>query len=443
MFQKGLFFFLFINLSLGTVFSQGFNKTKLDSLFDALAINDKAMGSVAVSKNGKVVYSRAIGYKGINEKEKLMSDVETKYRVGSISKMFTSTLVFQLIEQGKMSLTTTLDQYFPQVPNAKIITISNLLNHRSGLHNFTDEPDYVTWMTSPKTKEEMLAVMCKYKVDFEPNAKFSYSNANYVLLGYIIEKVCKKTYAEVLKDRIVDKIGLKNTYVGAKINIAYNECNSYLYASTWELHLETDMTVPGGAGFIVSTPSELTTFITALFAGNLVTKNSLLYMKTMTDGYGMGLIAIPFYAKQGFGHTGGIDGFRSVVVYFTEDSVAVSYCGNGEHMSRNDILVGVLSIYYDKPYVIPSFKSIVLSEKELDVYVGVYASAQMPLVITITKQQAVLMAQATGQSAFPLEVKGIDVFGFVPAGIIMEFNPSKNELVLKQAGQRFLFAKQK
>src|SRR5689334_5990981 len=177
---------LLIGLSFGTIFSQSFTKPKLDSLMDILAEKNKAMGSLTISKNGTVVYSRAIGYSFISANEKLPATDQTKYRVGSITKMFTTTMIFQLIEGGKLSLATTLDKYFPQLPNASKITISNLLNHRSGLHNFTDDPEYKTWETHPKTHDDMLAIIAKGGVDFQPNEKFSYSNSNYVVLGYII-----------------------------------------------------------------------------------------------------------------------------------------------------------------------------------------------------------------------------------------------------------------
>ena len=192
--MKSIFFttILLTGLSLGTVYSQNINKPKLDSLLDILAEKNKAMGSLTISKNGTVLYKRAIGYSFISDNEKKTATDITKYRIGSISKMFTAIIIFQLIEEEKIKLTSTLDTYFPNLPNAKKITISNLLNHRSGLHNFTDDPDYMTWMTQPKTHDEMLAIISKNKVDFPPNEKASYSNSNYVVLGYIIEKISSR-----------------------------------------------------------------------------------------------------------------------------------------------------------------------------------------------------------------------------------------------------------
>ncbi|MEI9921423.1 MAG: serine hydrolase domain-containing protein [Bacteroidota bacterium] len=431
---------LLVGLSFGTIFSQSFNKPKLDSLMDILAEKNNAMGSLTISRNGVVVYSRAIGYSYISGNEKLPATNQTRYRIGSISKTFTATLIFQLIEDGKLSLTTTVDKFFPQLPNANKITISNLLNQRSGLHNFTDDPEYLTWMTLPKTKDDMLAIITKGGIDFQPNEKFSYSNSNYVILGYIIEKVSKQSYSKYLSNKITSKIGLSNTYVGAKIDTKKNESLSYRFLNGWEQAPETDMSIPAGAGAIVSTPADLTKFIESLFSLKLVSSSSLEQMKTMTDGYGMGMFQIPFYDKRAYGHNGGIDGFASNLAYFPEDSLAVAYCTNGQVYPMNNILIGVLSIYFNKPYSIPTFS---LKTEDLDKYLGVYSSTQIPLKITITKNAATLFAQATGQSSFPLDATEKDKFKFDPAGIIMEFNPDTNEMTLKQGAESVLFSKEK
>lgn len=431
---------LLIGLSFGTTLSQSFNKPKLDSLMNILAEKSEAMGSLTISKNGVVVYSRAIGYSSISGNEKLPATDQTKYRIGSITKMFTATMIFQLIEDGKLSLTTTVDKYFPKLPNANKITISNLLNHRSGLHNFTDDPEYKNWETQPKTQDQMLAIITKGGVDFQPNEKFSYSNSGYVVLGYIIEKVSKLPYSKYLSDRITSKISLSNTYVGAKTDTKKNESFSYRLSNSWEPAPETDMSIPGGAGAIVSTTADLNKFIEALFSSKLVSSSSLEQMKTMTDGYGMGMFQIPFYEKRAYGHNGGIDGFASNLAYFPEDKLALAYCTNGQVYPMNNILIGVLSIYFNQPYSIPTFS---LKPEEFDKYLGVYSTTQMPLKITIAKVGRTLTAQATGQQSFPLDPTEKDKFKFDPAGLIMEFNPDKNELILKQGGQNVLFTREK
>jgi CubicO group peptidase (beta-lactamase class C family) len=434
---------LLIGLSIGSAFPQPVNKQKLDSLFNTLAEKNKAMGSVAISKNGTILYSRAIGYSVITDKEKKASTTATKYRIGSISKMFTATLIFQLIEEGKTSLATTLDTYFPEVPNAGKITISNLLNHRSGIHNFTNDPEYMTYMTQPKKQDEMVKIISKNKPDFEPDAKASYSNSNFVLLGYIIEKITKLPYSKNLERRITSKIGLKDTYLGKNLDLANNECYSYSYSTEWIPQPVTDMSIPGGAGAIVSTPGDLTKFIEALFSLKLVKQSSLDQMKTMKDGIGMGMFQFPFSGKKAYGHNGGIDGFVSNLAYFPEDSVAVSYCTNGMVYALNDILIGVLSIYFNKQYTIPSFKTITLKTEDLDKYLGVYSSTQIPIKLTITKKDNVLVGQGEGQQPFFLEATDTDKFSFSQAGIKMEFNPDKNEMTMKQGGGNYLFTREK
>ena len=184
-----------------TCFSQTFNKQRLDSLFQVLEKNDKFMGSIAVSKNGELLYSNAIGYSDVETSKKATS--ETKYRVGSISKMFTAALILKAVEENKLALNETLDKYFPHIENSKKITISNLLNHRSGIHNFTNDSIYMGYSTVYKSQKEMVEIIAKGKSDFEPNSKADYSNSNYVLLSYILEKIYKTNYAAILNTKII------------------------------------------------------------------------------------------------------------------------------------------------------------------------------------------------------------------------------------------------
>jgi D-alanyl-D-alanine carboxypeptidase len=157
----------------------------------------------------------------------------------------------------------------------------------------------------------------------------------------------------------------------------------------------------------------------------------------------MGLFQFPFGKKKAFGHTGGIDGFASSASYFSDDSLSGAYCTNGQVYAMNDILIGALSIYFNRPYAISTFKTYLVKSEELDKYLGVYSSQQIPLKITVTKNEATLIAQATGQPSFPLEPTEQDKFKFDPAGIVLEFNPDKSEMVLRQGGGVFQFTKDK
>ena len=423
-----------------SAFSQTFNTVRLDSLFMLLEKNNKFMGSIAISENGKTVYTKSIGYDDVAASEK--SNINTKYRIGSISKTFTATLVFKALEEKKINLDQTIDKYFPTIKNAKKITINNLLNHRSGIHDFTNDSDYLKWNTQFQPRAKMIERINAGEAAFEPDTKGQYSNSNYVLLSYILEDIYKKPFSEILIQKIAKPLNLKNTYLGGKISLANNECYSYSLSGKWEKENETDISIPLGAGGIVSNPTDLNLFIEGLFAGKIISPEHLNQMKTVKEKFGMGIFEFPFFETKSYGHTGGIDGFRAVVSYFPTEKIALAITSNGLGYDYNNILLCALSSYFNKPYKIPSFSNISVSAATLDAYLGIYASSQVPLKIYISKKDNTLIAQANGQPSFPLESTTVNSFKFDPAGIVLEFNAEKKEMLLKQGGKEYLFQKE-
>ncbi len=422
-----------VNLALS---AQSFDKQKMDSLFSIIEKYDRGMGSVSFFHNGKEVYQKNYGYADLEKKSK--NDASTKFRIGSISKTFTATIILKLVESNKLSLSAKLSDFYPQLQNADKITMAHLLQHRSGIANFTNVADYLQWNTEKQTKEQLLSRIASGGVSFEPNEKFEYSNSNYVLLTCIAEDVTGKTFSELLQEIIVQPCHLKNTFVGSRINTDHNEALSYTKLSEWKLEKETDMSIPQGAGFIVSTPFDLNTFLNCLFEGKLVGEESLKQMTTVIDNFGLGLIRVPFYDMKGYGHTGGIDGFQANAFYFPEEKVSIALASNGVVYPLNDIIVGSLSIYFGKAYQLPPFsETITLTAEELDIYLGVYSTSAFPLKITISRNGNTLIAQGTGQPSFPLECVEKDKFKFDQARLELEFIPAENKMILKQNGMTF------
>lgn len=435
---------LFIALSictLSTSFAQNLDKEKLDKYLETLEANDKFMGSVAITKNGEVIYTKAIGYADVQSQKK--ADSNTKYKIGSISKTFTATLILKAVEEKKLRLDHNIHKYFPSVPNSKTITISNLLNHRSGIHNFTNDENYLEYNNEPQTEAEMVNIIAKGGSDFEPDSKAEYSNSNYVLLSYILQKTYGKPYAELLEKKITKPLKLSNTYYFGKIDLTTNECNSYEYVGHWEKQPETDPSVPLGAGAIISTPTDLTTFANALFDGKIISEESLKTMTTLQDGFGMGIFTMPFDEKTSYGHTGGIDGFSSVFGYFKDEKVAFAITSNGNNYNHNDVSVAVLSAVFNAPYEIPEFRNIELLPADLEKYLGIYSSPTFPMKITITKNENTLIAQATGQPSFPLEATAEHQFSFDRAGLVLRFNPEEKQMTLNQGGGSYVLTKEK
>lgn len=419
-----------------------FDVARMDSLFMHIEQHDKGMGSLSIFSNGTEVYNNTLGM--ANRELQLEPDAETKYRIGSISKIFTASIILQLVDEGVLQLNTPLSAYYPEIENAERITIEMLLQHRSGIFNFTSAPEYTSYMEQPITREGMLEKIKSNRNVFEPNARYEYSNSNYILLTLIAEKITGQAYATLVRQRVCEPCSLANTYYGGPISADRNEAQSYRKGvNGWGLATETDMSIPMGAGAIVSTPHDLNQFLNCLFTQPLISETSLNEMTNIADGYGLGVTQIPFGTKRAYGHDGGIDGFISMSYYFPQERVAVSYTGNGVDMAVNDILIGMLSIYFERNYTFPDFSpAISVTAEELEAYLGVYSSPSFPLKVTISKNENTLIAQAAGQSSFPLEAYGQHRFRFNPAGVQMEFKPEESIMVLQQAGRAFELKKE-
>ncbi|MGH1336187.1 MAG: serine hydrolase domain-containing protein [Aureispira sp.] len=424
--------------------AQTINKEKLDNLFKILSENHQFMGSISVTHKGKQIYSNAIGH--VDLENNIKATAQTRYRIGSISKMFTTVLTLKAAEQRKFSLEDPLSKWFPKVKNASKIKIKHLLNHRSGIYNFVAVPDYLDWNTKPKTRKELLQLIESFEAEFEPDAKARYSNSNYVLLTFLLEDAYGTSY-KVLIEKLTKKLQLKNTYLGEEISLDKKECYSYTYLGSWNKSTETDMSVPLGAGAIISTSSDLNSFIRQLFSCKIINKKSLNLMKTIQEGYGSGLFEYSYGEtnKVSYGHTGGIDGFHSMLAYLEEDDLSIAICANGiKSYTPGKIRLAVLHSFYQKDFELPIFKKSTLSTKDLDQYLGTYATEEVPFKLIVTKEQVTLLVEieGSGQPAIPLEEKESNVFEFRPAGLVLKFNPETSEVFMTQGGNKATLKKE-
>ena len=418
-------------------------KVKLDQLFDRLAEKNKAMGSIAIVKDGTVVYQRSIGYAHIDGSEKKPLTATTRFRIGSITKMFTAVMILQLAEKKRVKLTDTLDKFFPQIANANKITIAQILAHRSGIHDSLIDRDLrPASRTTAVTKEELLGIIAKGTPDFEPDTKHSYSNSGYALLGLIVEKLTGKSYEAVLKKEITSKIGLKDTYTAmVNIDVSKNEALTYMnLGNEWKPVPQTHPSLLFGSGAIVSTPNDLAKFIQALFELKLISQENLNLMKTIKDGDGSGIESFNFAGKTFYGHTGGVDNYGAWLAYMPEEKLAVAYTTNAKVYPVKNIVSGVVEIYYNKPFAIPSFESVAVSPEVLDKYVGVYSSADAPMKFTITREGSTLFFHPPGSSAVPLEATAENKFQ-IEGAVVIEFDLAKRQMTIKRRGGERVFTK--
>jgi CubicO group peptidase (beta-lactamase class C family) len=433
-------FLMFIPL----VFWAQMDSLRMSTFISRMETYDKMWLTTCFMKNGEIVYQQSSGY--IDYAEKRKANVYSQYRIGSISKTFTAVMVLQLMEEGKLKPDSRLSQFYASLPNSQEITMMHLLKHRSGLHNFTANPGYPAIMEKPVSDEALIALFEKDASDFKPGSKMEYSNTNYVLLSMIIEQVTKNTYQKELLKRICAKAGLADTRVGTPIDPSYNQALSYDFNGKWVLATQTDPSIPKGAGAIVSTAKDLCLFVSALMHGKLMKKESLDMMRTLEDGMGCGIFELPFYDRKAMGHNGSIDGFRSMMAYFPDDSVSFCVLSNAVNDKLNTAVLGLLKLYYGKPFDIPTYEQATRSPEVMRAYAGKYRNEKVGMFIEIKKDNDQLFAQAEGQAMIPLTKISAETYEFKAAGIVIEFIKEGNgdipAFILKQNGVELSFLKQ-
>jgi len=395
---------------------------------------DKFMGSIEIQENGKTVYQKSLGYADIENK--IAVNADTKFRIGSITKTFMSVLVLKAAQDGKLSLTDPLSKYFPeaQIPNAEQITVDMLLYHRSGLRDVVNDKfdEFVTYYTKPQTRAQMIERIAKSGTNFAPDSTFRYCNSGFILLTYIIEDVCGKSYGELMNEQIIKPLQLGNTGI-CTTPINSNDGFAQSFSLSGERLEEFDPSAVLGAGAMYSTPGDLLKFFNALTSGYF--GNGIFeQMQDFKDNWGRGLIPMGYEDYNGFGHTGGIHGFAAVMIKI--DDKTIVFCSNSSFSDATNLMNAILGIAPE-----PNKQYITLPAETLKKYEGKYTCEQLKMDIEITSTGTQLAAQATGQPSFPLDAISETEFEFKAAGVKMVFDLAKHTFTLHQHGGEFIFKK--
>lgn len=423
-----------VSLFSSTVFAQDIDLEKIDNFVSHMEHNNRGIGSVSIFKDGEEVYRRSFGQSQLSD---IQYDHTTKYQVGSVTKMITATLIFKLIENNALNLDDPLSNFYAQIPNSDKITIKHLLEHSSGLGDFTIKDDSVSWLTQRVSEEDVFNEIIKQGVAFQPGEEVKYSNSGYFLLTKILEEIHDQDYARLVHDYISLPLALEN--FSSVTPTLENVFPSYHYTGDWQKITDFDFANVVGVGDIASTTTDLNIFLHHLFQHEILKRESVEQMKPLVskkETFGRGLMFVPFYEHAFFGHGGKTYGTQTMASYNEKDKLGFSYAFNGERFPHNDFAIGVLSIIYGKDYSFPNFETITLRPEELDQFLGTYSSPGFPLKLTITKDGHTLKGQGTGQPAFPLECYEINKFKFEPAKLTLEFIPQENRMILNQRGMK-------
>jgi CubicO group peptidase (beta-lactamase class C family) len=396
----------------------------LDSLFTILETNQRLMGQVSIRKGDRVVYERAFGFRDSTTAGWARSDLDTRFRIGSVTKPFTAVLAYQLMDAGKLALDSRLSLYFPKMTNADRITVKDLLGHTSGLPDFTHGMDPMVALD----RAAILERIASQPAMFEPGTKRRYSNSNYVLLGYIIEAVAERPYAAQLRDGIIEKSELERTRYGGAVAPEDNDSRAYFFDnSRWMRQHDHVIENAGAAGGIVSTASDLTRFLAALFGGRLISAQTLGEMLsgysdgTVKSGKGLSPFSIPDTGKTGFSHDGSIGAHSAVMGCVPGDSLALALTINGHNYPRNRVFFAVWDILYERKTPLPSFTPVTLPDAVAVSLEGSYEAKDYGLNISVRRVGRELEAHVSADDVFPMTYVGRYRFLFEPAGIMIDF----------------------
>jgi CubicO group peptidase (beta-lactamase class C family) len=370
---------------------------------------------------------------------------DVKFRLGSLTKQFTATLVLLLQEDGKLKVDDPVSKYLPDAPKTwEKITLANLLGHTSGIPSFTDMKEFGVWRMSPHTTDEELALFRDKPLDFEPGSKFAYSNSNFEVLGAVIEKVSGKKYRDLLRERIFDPLGMKDSGLDTDELILPKRAQGYMPGpGGLVLARSESMTVPWAAGSIYSTTGDLLKWEHGLFGGKVLSGDSLKAMTTPGKGsYGFGLFIADKGGLKEVSHGGGIEGFNTNLIYVPERRIAVVVLSNVNGAAPGTMGDQLLDVVLGNPVALANErKAVPITKEELAKFAGVYDLAPT-FAITFAVSGDALTAQGTGQPAFPLMYVGVKDghprFFTAQVNAEIEFIPDASgaftSMVLHQAG---------
>ena len=350
-------------------------------------------GAVLVMKQNKVLLEK--GY-GLADREWNVSNtVETKYRIGSVTKQFTAACILQLVEAGKLSVTDKLSKFYPDFPKGDSVTIHMLLNHTSGIASYTDVKEFLTVATLSLSKDSMISFFKNKPYNFSPGTKWAYNNSGYFLLGYIIEKLSDLSYGDYLKKNIFDKLEMKNSGVDKLDSVLAMRARGYSRIGKKTINADyISMAWPFSAGVLYSTVGDLYKWDRALYGNKILSKESL--QKMFTPGksnYGYGVIIDSLEKHLRVWHNGGIPGFSTNFTRFINDDICTVVFSNNE--SNTDfVAIALANILFDMPVEIPYVhKEVKINPAILDRYVGKYSAG---LTIEVIKKDGKLYRHRDG-----------------------------------------------
>jgi len=308
--------------------------------------------SAAVVKDGKVVYAKAFGYADLENE--VLATPESVYRIGSITKQFTATMIMQLIGEKKLTLDQPFRTILPDTPGAwDKVTVRQLLNHTSGIKPYTEVPGlFADAALKPTNPAGILKTVEKEPLGFAPGSQWHYNNTAYEILGMIVEKLDDRKYADSLHARILDPLGMKSTYFTSERSIVKHRAQGYEPNGKAFLHAPyLNMDWPYAAGSIESTTLDLAKWDAALYGERILPQSVFKEMWKQAvlstgkkEDYGFGFQLAKLNGVDIVQHGGGIHGFITFIRRAPEHGLTVVILTNSGSAPSDQIAIKAMGI---------------------------------------------------------------------------------------------------
>lgn len=330
----------------------------VDSLAEAaLRAGPVASLSIAVVRGADTIVLK--GYGSADLENDVAATPRTVYRIGSITKQFTSSAVMQLVEQGKIGLDDEVTKYIPGYPtHGRRVLVRHLLNHTSGIPSYTDVgAAFGRRIRLDLPHDSLLAIVRDDSLQFDPGTHFYYNNTGYYMLGMIIERVTGKPYGDYLSENLFEPLGLSSTVYCSSAPIIKHRAQGYDRSPAGLVNAAfLSMTLPFAAGSLCSTAGDLVAWTRALHGGRVVSASSFAAMTTPVKlpsgrpmSYGFGLQVDTLGSHRVIQHGGGINGFISSLAHYPDDSLTIAVLANTAPAPSDGIAENIARIAFGMP----------------------------------------------------------------------------------------------
>ena len=397
---------------------------RIDSIASAPVKSGAVAGiAVAVVKGRDTLLLKGYGYADVENQVPVTPT--TVFRIGSLTKQFTSAAVMQLVEKKTIGLDDNMNTYIPNFPtHGRTIPIRYLLNHTSGIPSYTDiGAPFGKVSRQDLATDSLIAIVAPDSLQFEPGSQFYYNNTGYFMLGMVLEKATGKKYGEYLESTLFKQAGLTQTIYCDSRRLIPHRAQGYDRRPAGLLNTEfMSMLLPFAAGSLCSTVGDLVSWTQQLSSGRVVSAASYREMTTpvtLHSGrpmtYGYGLTSDTVGGRRVISHGGGINGFISFLTFVPQDSLVIAVLANTSPAPSSAMADAIMRVVLGMaaPPTAPAPKDVALTAAERARYVGEYTLARPDgsrLAVRVFELGDQLMVEPTGQTAVRLRNQGAHVF---------------------------------